>query len=315
MKLFRIDLHMTGPLGTVMKGDTMFGHLVWQLAQDADLAGPVDALLADYDTHPFAVLSSAFPSHEDEIALPVPVLPADLLFGEQRADQRKEQKKKRWLLWNAEKPLQVDADQCLSDKDLMKGWSADAAGKGPFVEVERIRNTIHRLTGRTGEGRFAPFRSSARWLAPGLSMSLIAGLDERMSEQALVEALKRIGHFGFGRNASVGMGQFTVKQCKALPDMSDGNAAYALSPFVPVDQVTVFSRPFTRFGRHGNVLATSSHPFKEPVLLMDEAAVLYYESHPPQFTGKGLRGVSRHKPTVMQGFTVLLPFHLKGLTL
>lgn len=316
MKLFCIELRMTGPIGTAMKGDTLFGHLVWQLAQDADLAGPVEELLADYDTRPFAVLSSAFPSHGDEMALPVPTLPADLLFPEQRADQRKEHKKKRWLLYKPGKPLPVSGEGCFSDGALMERWLPDSVRQKSALsrDVERIRNTIDRRTGRTGEGRFAPFRTSSQWLAPGLSMTLIAGVDGRLSDRALLEAIRRIGQSGFGRNASVGMGHFTVERCDplTLPALPEANAGYALSPFVPVEETPIFSRPFTRFGRHGNALATSSHPFKEPVLMMDEGAVLY--APPPLLTGKGLRGLSRHKQTVMQGYTLLLPFYFKVLS-
>lgn len=315
MKLFRIEINITGPIGTVMKGDTLFGQFVWQLARDESLAGPIQSLLANYSSEPFAIFSSAFVSNKNEIALPIPALPSFLLFETKDANQRKQTKKKHWLVYNFANTLQVNQKQCFTDKELIEKWlGKDSKYNSLFTEVERVHNTINRLSGTTGEGRFAPFRRSSHWLVPNLSMTIIAGIQEsKLSEQALVTALERIGQFGFGRNASVGMGQFSIEKCEPLEIVqpSKVNAGYALSPFMPVDETPTYSKPFTRFGRHGDELATSAAPFKEPVLLMDEGAVVSYQENVPQFIGRGMNELSHYKETVMQGYSLLLPFFLE----
>jgi hypothetical protein len=50
------------PFGTPLKGDTLFGHVCWQAAEDpALLDGGLERWVGLYPERPFAVFSSAFP--------------------------------------------------------------------------------------------------------------------------------------------------------------------------------------------------------------------------------------------------------------
>ena len=70
-----------------------------------------------------------------------------------------------------------------------------------------------------------------------------------------------------------------------------------------------FYKPVTYFGRHGNVRALSSVPFKKPLLLAETGAFLTVHAEAPQtmsFAGRGIVGHSAYADTVAQGYAPLL---------
>lgn len=61
----------------------------------------------------------------------------------------------------------------------------------------------------------------------------------------------------------------------------------------------------TRFGRHGDIQALSSNPFKKPIILAKPAAIFTPEKYEPHlFLGNGLSGISHAQPNaVHQGYS------------
>lgn len=81
MKTYSVKIKPLTGFGDFIKGDTLFGHICWQLCYDPKIFGKsLDELLNDYDKNPFIVLSSAYPVVNNKIYLKRPALPLSMLF-------------------------------------------------------------------------------------------------------------------------------------------------------------------------------------------------------------------------------------------
>ncbi|HOY66163.1 MAG TPA: hypothetical protein PLP29_04690 [Candidatus Ozemobacteraceae bacterium] len=341
MKTLICTIRPTSGFGTTLKGDTIFGHLCWQIARDPALFGKtLDDLLADYDRTPFLIASSAAidlgKPGTPRLVLKRPALPFQRLFPEQPADKSdkkgrlKELKKKTWFLTSPDQPsAYLEKASFLDDEEVFRQFeillpietkkrlrTADAR---LMRNAEHWHNSINRLTGATGEGGFAPFMNNETYYLPRIQLSCIFGIDDGLSVDALRVAMTRIGTLGFGRDASTGLGKFEVIDLAPIDLGLFGsptpNAAYCLGPSVPAptDEQPWFT-PFVRYGRHGDELAVSPHPFKNPCLMADEAAVYPLPKHDPSrpWVGKALRGLSSIEPrTVGQGFSLYIPVQME----
>ncbi len=321
MKTYSITIEPLSSFGTPLKGDTLFGQFCWQAAYDSSfLSLSLDEAISCYSEKPFAVFSSAFPAlPAGGVALKRPDAPLEFLFDftgttkEDRIDKRKEYKKRKWVVCDKPGAL-ADLSVCcyLADKDLSEY-------KPDYLQSH---NSINRLTGTTGEG-FAPFSQSVTLYPPGSRLVIYVGVDsELLSKESLLIGLDRIGKSGFGRDASTGMGKFIVAECKEVDLAEFGtkepNALYTLSPSVPEPgryRDALFT-PFTRFGRHGDRLATSGKPYKNPVIMADEGALFFpidmADSRKRAYIGTSLNGLSKIQTTaVTQGYSLYIPVRLE----
>ncbi len=341
MKLYQLTIKPVTPFGTPLKGDTFFGHLCWQAAYDKNLLnGGLDLWIEKYDTDPFMVCSSAFPLliEEDKgvsIALPRPQLPAALLdfSGSQlkrreRMEARKKVKEKKWLLVKEDLKLQLESDLLLTDTELFQRCYADlpsdlrhrysAESEKKLFQVDhQAHNSLDRLSGTTGSGDgFAPYSCANIAWSPGLELVLFCLVNEgALDESRLQTMVERIGKFGFGRDATTGLGRFELTDCepRKIPENDRANACFTLSPSVPEAGLYdhQYFLPFTRFGRHGDRLAHSQNPFKAPVVMADEGAVFLTrkrEIFSRPYLGRAIHNVSLAQPrAVVQGYTIYLP--------
>lgn len=341
MKTYLITIKPTSGFGTPIKGDTLFGQLCWQIYYDQNLLGKtLDELLSDYDNSPFLVLSSAYPKINDEVALKRPELPIDMLFNfdnlskEQIIKERKKFKGKKWLLISLNKPnISIKQDKLyFSDEDLFEKFinSLDLEKRrnlrksgfnSVIIDFEQMHNTINRLTGKTGEGRFAPFSVDQKVYIPELELAVFVGLREDLKIDMVINALERIGKIGYGKDSSIGLGKYIVKDLseidlKKIFVINNANACYTLSPSVPdkYNYKMIYFSPFIRFGRHGDRLAKSANPFKNPVIMADEGAVYVLQNSLPEkpYIGKAIKGLSKvKKETVHQGYSLFIPIKVE----
>ncbi len=335
MTTLRATLELHTAFGTPLAGDTLFGQLCWSAREHLGNE-TLTRLLEGYTSgKPWLVVSDGFPSGY----LPKPTVPAAFAganpvgansfahHGGKRAieiaptkssAQIKEEKAKRWIaLADSAKPL----------PEMLAAAASDAvafSGNKP-VEAPQPHNSINRRTGTTGEEGFAPYTQPQTFFARGQSMDVYLVLDEtRMSQTQLLELLQAVGSQGYGRDASIGLGKFTVcPHPNPLPQAGEGANAYlALAPCAPqgrgFDGDKSYWRVITRFGRHGNVLGISEKPFKNPVLLAATGAVFvpldaYSER---AFIGQGLGGDSRlskiEPATVQQGYAPVIGIRMGG---
>ena len=329
MKYLLLVIEPRSAFATPLKGDTLFGQLCWAL-RDRFGEDHIGELLQGYTKgRPFAVVSDALPAR----CLPRPVLPS-VLFGDIDPRERKATKKRAWL-------RQSDFDRpmgewlgCMVEDPDQAGHGRDAVGSartlhGPLAKQEtRFRNSIDRRSGTTTGGGFAPYGVEQFWYRHGtrLHCHIVYNAD-RIDADALQRAMTDVGRFGFGRDATVGLGRFTVTRREgdgqgALPvSQDDATSWLTLAPVAPQGlgwkPERCWYRPFTRFGRHGNAAAHLGNPFKAPVLLADTGAVLTPQNGyvPWPFVGQGLGGssqpISRSIPaTVHQGYAPVIGIHV-----
>ncbi len=335
MKLFAITIKPRAAFGTPLKGDTLFGSFCWQAAQDEELlTGGLSTWIERYSERPFLVLSSAFPQivgKDDGVtyALPRPALPQSWLDpgddGDcaERLKSRKEKRARRWLLTGEDLTIRLDWEHLVDDGHLSRKIAAALGMDEPdcrfLRRFEQSHNTINRLTNTTGKGFFAPYSMENFSYLPGMDLVIFALLDEEaLSEEKLLTGLERIGAFGFGRDASTGLGRFLIGECKEIsrPDPDGANAIFTLSPWVPAPEEfdQTWFTPFTRFGRHGAQLLHTGRPFKNPVVMADEGAVFRprkAEQLGGKYCGRAVTGISKAQPeAVCQGYAVALPMQL-----
>jgi CRISPR-associated protein Csm4 len=340
LKIYDITLKPVTGFGTPLKGDTIFGHFCWQIAYDEALLGKtIGSLLSNYPAKPFAIFSSAFPKFcmdkKYHYALKTPDLPIDKVFAlpddkKQKIEKRKEYKAKRWMIIEeGQKFSSFKELEFLNDKELLEKAKLHITdetrrqmrrvGAKTFISIfSQPHNTINRLSGTTGEARFAPFDVEQQVFYPETELVVFVGIDETViTIEQIRKGLERIGDIGFGKDASTGLGRFILGEENEIDIRQMGsdspNACYTLGPSVPEKDtfIEMFFTPFTRFGRHGDVLAKSSNPFKNPVIMADEGGVFKPktpEAFNKPYIGTALSNLSKADPkTVMQGYTLYLP--------
>ena len=304
MQTFCITLQPQTAFGSPLLGETLFGQMCWAVRR---LWGEdqLITLLDGYDEgRPFAVLSDAMPKGY----APLPTMP-NFLWQDDDGTNRKYLKKKAWI------PMSALGDDPFSWQMSAKS-DEEVCPTGLRAEQITMHNTINRLTGTTGNGQFAPFMQPQTWLNTQVPLTVVAVIDEsRFSAKQLIEALTYIGLSGFGRDASVGLGKFTVDgEAKALDCQPPSNTHLTLASCVLagveglVPEKT-FYRSKTHFGRHGDELALQGTPFKYPILLATAGAVVTTATQQNHaFVGKGLKHVSYAQPeAVHQGYSPVLP--------
>jgi CRISPR-associated protein Csm4 len=341
LKLYEIIIEPISGIGTPLKGDTMFGHFCWQVAYVPDLVeGGLESLIGSYAQRPGVVFSSAFPvleSGQFRYALKRPDIPLSILFPSKSGDrihamkERKENKKKRWMLVEKDLRIVPDKAQCIDGSELVemiragdrKIRSKAETGTSP-TRFERVfpqpHNTINRMTGTTGTGEFAPFTLDSIHYHPGTRLVVFVLIDEAITTvDRVAKALRSIGKFGFGRDASTGLGRFSVigHNEHEVPAPGGANSLYCLSPCVPERGTftDAYFSPFVRFGKHGDRLGATRLPFKNPVLMADEGAVFVpadSSAFDQGYFGRAVTDLSRAEPhTVAQGYSVCLPMKME----
>lgn len=292
MKLYRFTLTPQSAMGTPLVGDTLFGQICWAVRNRFGEAR-LTALLEGYtEQRPFMVVSDAFPQG----FLPLPTLPSKFWQTKTETD-RKSLKKAQWV--NIE-----DAEN-----SAVKFWQECALQANVKFEKEsqdQFHNTIDRQTNTTGEGQFAPYSTELTWFGSVQKFDLYIVLDEnRFTLEELQQILNDVGSFGFGRDASIGLGKF---QC-INPQMvnflqQNANCYLTLANCAPqnlgLNKEYCYYQITTRFGRHGDIQALSSNPFKKPIILAKPAAIFTPEKYEPHlFLGNGLSGISHAQPNAV----------------
>ena len=342
MKLIEVSIKPLSGFATPLKGDTLFGHFCWQLAHDPTLIdGGLDKWINLYNEEPFIVFSSAYftfgSDSTKKCALPKPEIPAGyfiLIKGQNQAsvfDEIKELKKKKWLKVDGDFKIAVTRERLLTDEELLNniyestsnGTFQSEAGAPPLPVRHLIQqhNSINRLTFSTGtESMFAPFALDADYYHPGIELSILVLFQENTLDiRSIEKCMKLIGRWGYGKDASTGKGRFEVTGIReiAYPAVTAPNACFTLGPAVPEKNMfkQIFFKPFTRFGKHGDSLARSFNPFKCPVIMADDSAVLWPEDgsvFEKPYLGCAVTGISKALPqTVQQGYSIYLPMKLE----
>lgn len=310
MKVYQVTIRPITGFGTPLKGDTLFGHLCWQIYYDKSILNvDLETLLQDYSTNPFCIISTAFPYIDGRVYLKRPALPLHMLFKleeDELIKKRKELKASNWF------ELKIP----------LSPLNEISYTKIAFERAdEQVRCTIHRILGKTTGDSFSPFVVEKKWYLTDLA--IFVGLREDLCIDGIIEALDRIGHFGFGKDATAGWGKFKILDCVEINNFTtignNFNAYYTLSPAIPeknIQYAKIFYEPFVRYGRHGDILSVSKNPFKAPILMADEGAIFIPKTFIPKFyLGSAINNVSSVlEKAVAQGYALVIPVEVKDAT-
>lgn len=312
MQSYRLQITPQSAFATELLGDTLFGQLCWAIRNRLG-EKHLEKLLAGYtDNQPFAIISNAFPHG----MIPRPTLPA-VYFNKVDDRQRKQLKKCTWLPVTAiQEPLATWQQHCQSTNNISKK-----------EQKLQPHNTINRLTETTGEGAFAPYTMKQHWYTPDTLLDIYVLFDdERCTAEQLHTCFSDIGCFGYGRDASIGLGKYRIDSFEPirLPQQQNANACLTLAPCAPqgithIDAQCSFYQLFTRFGRHGDSAAhANAKPFKNPVLMTQAGGVFSTAFTDTGFIGQGLGGEGQLSKsiaaTVHQGYAPTIAVHLPPLT-
>ena len=309
MQWLTFTLRLESDFGGPMRGDSLFGQLCWMLRLCDGEAALTRALEGYTAGDPFLIVSDACPEKfAPKPEIPAPPIAIDRIKDPSEWIRRKAWTARAWLPSTALKRPLIDA---LRHDGLEQPAMTDT--------ILQQHNTIDRMTGTTGSVSFAPYQTT-RLSVRGQHVEVHCLHDPgRLSADRLKYLMDFTGRFGYGRDASMGLGKFSIIACDKRPREAEVGVVVALAPCRParreVDAGKSFWRPFTRFGRHGG--AAFGAVFKTPTLMADRGA-LFSLSRPnaKPFIGVGLGGdgrVSRLIPqTVQQAYAPVLPVHLEG---
>jgi len=314
-RLLRIILKPRTAFGSPVSGDTLFGQLCWGLSLKLG-ESRLEELLEGYgQDRPFAVVSDAFPHG----SLPLPTWPSVFFASPVKEELRKKLKAKRWLpLGSLNQKPELWQEAALDDE---AAYAQGAECPDPDARYKpelrpQPHNSLGRLTGATGEGRFAPYTQIQTWFHPATRLDLYVILDEaRLETDVFLKILDEIGATGYGRDASQGLGKFEVSSGPEPPPWAQTPARrfLTLASTAPqgqgYDPEGSFYQVKTHFGRHGQAGALGPNPFKRPLLLAKTGAVFYLREKTVRFwLGQGLTGVSANEPrAVHQGYAPAVP--------
>ncbi|MCI5763564.1 type III-A CRISPR-associated RAMP protein Csm4 [Actinobacillus porcinus] len=299
MKTYRFTLSPQSAFGTPLVGDSLFGQLCWAIVNRFGETRLNELLDGYVEQRPFMVVSDCF----SKGYLPLPTIPSRFWqTDESHKADRKKLKKIQWIKWE-------DAQ-----KSAVEFWQEKAIAANFKFEKEsqdQYHNTIDRSTGTTGEDIFAPYATELTWYNKTQQFDLYIVLDEeRLSLSNLKQILKDVGDFGFGRDASIGLGKFTIaEEVQAVEfKQENANCYFTLANSAPqglgLNKDNSYYQITTRFGRHGDIQALSSSPFKKPIILAKAAAIFTPNEYKVRsFLGNGLTGVSNaQQNAVHQGY-------------
>lgn len=317
MDTLQIQIRPLSAFGGPVKGDTLFGQLCWAVLHRFGEERLTDLLQGYTEGHPFLISSDAFPHGY----IPRPALPLEY-YDRLEDEDRKRIKKRQWLpLDKVGKPLASWLGYCLPEQEVAKAITGRAQ---PLSSIHaQPHNSIHRGLNTTQGGAFAPYTTSQHWFAPGLQLDTWLTFDhQRLSAGEIGDLFRDIGSTGFGRDAGIGLGKFSVEAVieHELPKQQNANAGMTLAPCAPQGLGLVaehcYYEPFTRFGRHGDRAVLSGRPFKNPVLLANTGAVLCGSDNiAAGFIGQGLGGngtlSNAISETVHQGYAPCIGVYLK----
>ncbi|RMF80840.1 MAG: hypothetical protein D6739_09880 [Nitrospirae bacterium] len=312
MQRYRLTLTPQAPVATPFHSGTLFGHLCWAYRYRHGEAALLE-WLETFRERPL-LLSDAMP--EGYLPRPVVAPPAgerrealaerlgrgDLVEGYKRL---KQYKKRRWISERAWEALRDGYDEGA----LYEHWLREEGSAPPTAAAQvRPHNRIDRQRATTPESGGLYFVET-RVYPRGARLTVYVETDA-LDETELAGLFGDVGHWGYGRDASSGLGRFRVEVRPYEGSLFDHPGSRRLSlSHGAIDGSTPRARYrlHTHYGRLGGTFAQDdTSPFKRPVLLAEPGAT---------FDGAGglagalLQGVHGERPEIRHhAFHLTLPF-------
>ena len=295
---FCIRLELLSPLGTRMTSDTLFGHLCWQVAYRDGPEGVAEFLRPFAERRPPFVLSDAFPAG----LLPKPAFPRPIPSSLPLDRYGQAKRWQKWPFVTVEDFLRLREDPAADIPPQPDPWRV---AKIPHAAIDRRIDT-------TGTEQFAGqfFVTEVCFLAGQQTVDIYCR-DFAQTIATVVDLLDRVAKTGFGRDKSLGLGQFRILSCQSWPHFAPfpgADAVVSLSTCMPAreDPTEGFWQLRVKHGFLGE--QASANPFKRPLLQLEPGAVFACDGQIPPFLGRIVPGVAPGMPAAVQcGFALTVP--------
>jgi CRISPR-associated protein Csm4 len=304
-----IRLRLRSPLATPLHSGTLFGHLCWVLRyRDGETA--LNEWLAELPESPL-LLSDAFPAGYLPRPLLAPGLRPTQLQGESRGVFRRrleEDKRLRKTAWISVEDF-LTLRNGLNEERLLALLGESSLPQGRKIPLRVAHNTIDRHTGTTPDSGGLYFMDEDWHDAAASEFEVYVKTE--LALEALQDLFSRVGELGFGRDASLGRGQFKAGVAPADRRLfdADGNRLLSLSHgLLSANMATPYYRLHTHYGKLSGLYAGSARsPFKHPLLLIPPGAT--FAPQDPGPFGALLRNVHPHHPEICHNaWHLCLPF-------
>jgi CRISPR-associated protein Csm4 len=293
MRYYKAIIKPRSPFATEPVSDTIFGQLCWILKY---IGQDLNALLADYTSEPFCVVSDMFLNDcGNAVKIPLETPKGSKFEKLEKLVNRKELK-----------------NGMLSISSLFQGKIEQTKSATAKHTVEIVHNSINRITGTTGEGGFAPFSSIETFYDDAAWFSLYLYIKDDSHRSMIEDAIKLMGKYGYGKDSSIGKGRFDVVSFEPVDFEMKGSGFYTLGNCVleSCDYKDAYYEICTRFGKHGGDFVFTGNPFKNPVVMARQGALVMLSTsdRDKAFIGKAVTGLSRFTETVHQGYSLCIPY-------
>jgi CRISPR-associated protein Csm4 len=288
MTLYRITVQLCSPLVTPLKGDTIWGHIVWGIANHEGDEGAAEFLVQEGSDTPALVVSSAFP--EAALCKPIPEPQERSTLDSDSYAKIKHNKKIKYV----------------SASEYVEGIPESMPGEDtPFTSVQVLHNTIDRESNTVLEGGLYPVREA--WArVPNWDIYILSSFSAKRVQKLCEWAFEH----GYGADASTGKGKINIiTEPQAVRAKKQGNTYMALGPFVKdsgKDISGLRGDIFIRSGKLGGAFAAQKSPYKKTVALYDEGAVFRAEQ-PLRFVGRMLPAMHSDTRICQSAFAPVLP--------
>jgi CRISPR-associated protein Csm4 len=305
----RVSLDARSPFATPPTSGTLFGHLCWAFRARHGQAA-LQAWLDRLPAEPLAVSDLLPVDH-----LPVPLLPTPpehlpqplTRDARERYERRKQERKRRYIGTTAWRDARVGAT---AEKIAKQGTDMHL-----FLPVRVPHNRIDRRSGKTPEaGGGGLWFADEHWPKAGRCAadlyvrSVLPGRD-------LADLVRDVGETGFGADATLGRGRFTLDGIEAAGWLDDAPSAGGTRRMLSLSQgfVTTNMRQarwkrFVLFGKVARlVMAEGARPWKLPLVLA-EAGCSFTPADAGPF-GTWITGVHQDRPEIgHNGFHLAVPY-------
>lgn len=284
MELVTLKITPLSSFGTFPKGDTLFGQIVAYLFLKGD-----DTFATYLKNEPKLIVSDMMPFGY----LYKPTLPIQCFKSDDSAEiDKKELRKKKFI---SLKNLQ-DGNFHLCEKiDYMN-------------EIMNVKNSINRTTFTTSKDNFAPYGITEKAFFRELWVFILV---ENEIKDKIMQVIKDIGIFGFGKDANSGKGNFEADIIEHSISNIESEYYMSISPTILKDRNIVKSwyEPFTRFGKFG-LHNAHTNAFKKPTIMADSSTVVKLKN-PRQYFGASDNNGTEKKISHLQGYSIAIPINIK----
>jgi len=263
MTLYRVRFELCSSVVTPLKGDTIWGHIVWGIANHEGDATVEEFLKQEKSDQPGLVVSSAFPAGMLCRAMPEP----------KKRDGSPDTKKYIDIKKNKKIKYMKASDYLTETETPSTAMKFIHEGEKVMHNTPVMHNTIDRST-NTVLLKGGLYSIEERWSEKNIYWDFY--ILSSFTRERVGKLVKWAFENGYGADASTGKGKILIKSAPIpVKPNKQGNTYMALGPFAdPKNELKeIRADIFVRSGKLGGSFASSMSPYKRPVVLYDEGAV------------------------------------------